>query len=57
MSYKITLFTTANHPIFQISPKKTTFSQFSDKFNLVFAVFSAPLFVPLRIGIYLRRVG
>jgi len=57
MSYKITSLSIANRPIFKISVKNPYFFQFSDKFNLVFAGFSAPLFVPLRIGIFLRRVG
>jgi hypothetical protein len=57
-SYKITLFAATNHPIFQNFPQKSPiFSQFSDKFNLIFAVFSVSLFVPLRIRIFLRRVG
>jgi len=39
-SYKITIFTTTNHPIFQKKRKKPYFPLFSDFFTLLFSSFS-----------------
>jgi hypothetical protein len=44
-------------PFSKFPSKTPIFYHFSDKSNLIFAAFSAPSFVPLRTGIYLRRVG